>query len=288
MTEPQLVELRIGRPFASAFPERIRPAYDEPDVLTITDLHGGFFGPISLSVGRGEILGVAGVEGNGQGDFFHTLSGRIPPKGGIVTCEGRHVDLISPGGALRSGIVLLAGDRKRESLFPVLGVRSNATIQELEKVSSVGWVNRGKERGIVAQLVDRLKIRTPSLEQPVMFLSGGNQQKVSLSRSFLRETVKVILADEPTQGVDIASRFDIYEALHSKAAEGAAIVLKSSDPIELAGFCHRVIVISRGQIVNEIRQDELSERKIIEAMVSGVKLGSVAEQFAAGDPGEAE
>jgi ribose transport system ATP-binding protein len=280
MTEAELVELMIGRPFESAFPPRIAHSGEEPDVLTITDLHGGFFGPLSLSIGRGEILGVAGVEGNGQGDLFLTLSGRIPPKGGTVLCEGNHVDLTTPRGALRSGIMLLAGDRKHESLFPVLGVRNNATIQELKQISSAGWVRRGQERSIVARLIERLKIRTPSPEQPVVFLSGGNQQKVALSRSFLRESVKVILADEPTQGVDVASRFDIYEALHSKAAEGAAIIVKSSDPIELAGFCDRVIVLSRGQIVHEIPQVELSERRIIEAMVSGVKLGNVSEQFA--------
>jgi len=182
--------------------------------------------------------------------------------------------------------MLLAGDRKNEALFPVLGVRSNATIQELKQISQIGWVHRGRERGIVARLIERLKIRTPSLEQPVIFLSGGNQQKVALSRSFLRESVKVILADEPTQGVDVASRFDIYEALHSKAAEGTAIIVKSSDPIELAGFCDRVIVLSRGQIVHEIPQAELSERRIIEAMVGGVKAGSVAEQFAENDRGK--
>jgi ribose transport system ATP-binding protein len=281
MTEAELVALMIGRPFESAFPQRLAHSGDEPDVLTVTDLHGGFFGPLSLSLGRGEILGVAGVEGNGQGDLFYTLSGRIPPKGGTVLCQGKHVDLTTPGGALRSGIMLLAGDRKHESLFPVLGVRSNSTIQELKRFSWAGWVHRGQEQGIVARLIDRLKIRTPSLEQPVVFLSGGNQQKVALSRSFLRESVKVILADEPTQGVDVASRFDIYEALHSKAAEGTAIIVKSSDPIELAGFCDRVIVLSRGQIVHEIPQAELSERRIIEAMVGGVKLGNVAEQFGA-------
>ncbi len=280
MTEPELVELMIGRPFDSAFPQRIPHSPDEPDILTISELHGGFFGPLSLSIGRGEILGIAGVEGNGQGDFFHTLSGRIPPKGGIVLCEGKHVDLTSPTGALQSGIMLLAGDRKNEALFPVLGVRSNATIQELKQLSRAGWLQRGLERDVVSKLVERLKIRTPSLEQPVGFLSGGNQQKVSLSRSFLRESVKVILADEPTQGVDVASRFDIYEALHAKAAEGTAVIVKSSDPIELAGFCDRVIVLSRGQIVHEIPREELSERRIIEAMVGGVKLGNVAEQFA--------
>jgi ribose transport system ATP-binding protein len=267
ISEPELVGLMIGRPLDSAFPPHIGRAEDAPDVLVISDLQGGLCGPLSLNVRRGEILGVAGVEGNGQGDFFACLSGRIPPKHGIVLCDGTHVDLTSPNAALRAGIMLLAGDRKREALFPVLGVRSNATIQVLRRFSRVGWLHLRQERSVMAGIVQRLKIRTPSLEQPVQFLSGGNQQKVSLARTHLREAVKVILADEPTQGVDVRSRFDIYEALRSKAAEGTAIIVKSSDPIELAGFCDRVIVMSRGQIVNEISQSDLSERRIIEAIV---------------------
>ncbi len=274
MSESELVGLMIGRPFDSAFPPRAARSGDEPDVLIVTDLQGGLCGPLSLSVGRGEILGVAGVEGNGQGDFFACLSGRIPPKRGIVLCEGNHVDLTSPTAALRSGIMLLAGDRKHESLFPVLGVRSNATIQLLRRFSRAGWLRLRQERASVAQIVERLKIRTPSLEQPVQFLSGGNQQKVSLARTHLRESVKVILADEPTQGVDVRSRFDIYEALRAKADEGTAIIIKSSDPIELSGFCDRVIVMSRGQIIHEIPHSELSERRIVEAIVGGINVGS--------------
>lgn len=281
ITEPELVELMIGRPLDTAFPLRIEQSEESEPILSVTDLHGEFFGPLSFEVGSGEIIGVAGVEGNGQGDLFWTLSGTIPPKGGIVKVEGNHVNLTSPNGALRSGIMLLAGDRKRDALFPVLGVRNNTTIQVLKKFSRAGWLRPRQERSAVASMVERLKMRTPSLEQPVSFLSGGNQQKVALTRPFMRDTTRVILADEPTQGVDVASRFDIYEALHSKAAEGAAIVVKSSDPIELSGLCNRVFVISRGQIVHEIPQDELSERRIIEAMVRGVKLGNVAEQFAA-------
>ena len=272
MTESELVELMIGRPFDTAFPHREEKSGDEGDALSLIALQGKFFGPLSLTVKRGEILGVAGVEGNGQGDFFHTLSGRIPPKRGIVKVGGEHADLTSPIGALHSGIMLLAGDRKNESLFPVLGVRSNATIQVLKRFSWLGFVRRQLESEAVKQMAADLKIRTPSLEQPVQFLSGGNQQKVALARTSLRRDVTVVLADEPTQGVDARSRFDIYEALHAKAAEGAAVIVKSSDPIELSGFCDRVIVMSRGQIVNELTGDDLSERRIIEAIVGGVNI----------------
>jgi ribose transport system ATP-binding protein len=286
MAESDLVALMIGRSFASAFPQRVNPVDADDDLLVIRDLQGGLCGPISLSVGRGEILGVAGVEGNGQGDFFATLCGKIPPKRGIVTLGGKHVDLTSPVAALKSGIMLLAGDRKRESLFPMLSVRSNATIQVLRKFSTMGWLRLGQEKQAVGEMAERLKIRTPSLEQPVSFLSGGNQQKVALARTHLRESVRVVLADEPTQGVDVRSRFDIYEALRAKADEGAAIIVKSSDPIELSGFCDRVIVMSRGQIIREIPREQLSEHTIIEAIVGGINVSlpdagkSIGEQVA--------
>ena len=171
-------------------------------------------------------------------------------------------------GALRAGIVLLSGERVRESLFPVLGVRDNSTIQVLRRFSRAGWVRRRKERDAVTSLVRTAQgAHARRSSSPCSFLSGGNQQKVALTRPFLRGDVSVILADEPTQGVDVRSRFDIYEALRAKAGEGVAVIVKSSDPLELSGLCDRVIVISRGRIIDEIPAAELSERRIIEAIV---------------------
>lgn len=273
MSENDLVSLMIGRPFHSAFPPVSQDASDAESVLMITGFQGPLFGPINLTVRRGEIVGLAGAEGNGQGEFFKCLSGQIPPKAGLVMCDGRELTLISPLDAVQAGILLLAGDRKLEALFPVLGVRNNATIQVLDKFSSLGLVNRRRERAALTDLIARLKVRTPSLEQPVQFLSGGNQQKVSLTRPHLRETVNVILAYEPTQGVDAGARLDIYEALRAKAREGAAVIVKSSDPIELSGLCDRVVVMSRGQIIDEIQHADLSEKRIVESIVGGVGFG---------------
>jgi len=273
MSEPDLVSLMIGRPFHAAFPPTLENVSDSESVLMITGFQGPLFGPVNLTVRRGEIVGLAGAEGNGQGEFFKCLSGQIPPKAGLVMCDGRELTLISPMDALNAGILLLAGDRKHEALFPVLGVQNNATIQVLGKFSNMGWVNRRREKHTVTGLIDRLKVRTPSLDQPVQFLSGGNQQKVSLTRPYLRETVNVILAYEPTQGVDAGARLDIYEALRAKANDGAAVIVKSSDPIELSGLCDRVVVMSRGQVVDEIQRADLSEKRIIEAIVGGVGFG---------------
>jgi ribose transport system ATP-binding protein len=267
-TEHELVDLIVGRAFEGAFPHPA-PAFEEPgDVLVVDGLQGQAFGPVSFTLARGEIVGVAGAEGNGQPQLFDCLAGRQPPRAGKVLCAGKERLLISTHEAVRAGIMMLPGDRKLESLMPVLGVRVNATIQSLRRFGMFGFLRRRKERKAVRELVDRLEIRTPSLEQPVGFLSGGNQQKVAVSRTFLREPA-VILAYEPTQGVDVGSRFDIYAALRSRSDAGTSILVKSSDPIELSGLCDRVLVMSRGTIVEEIPGDELDELRIVEAIVRG-------------------
>jgi ribose transport system ATP-binding protein len=268
LTEEALVAHMIGRPLQLAFPDRDGEGREPELMLDVSGLHGDRFGPIDLKVEKGEILGLAGAEGNGQVQFLRALAGVERPAGN-ASCDGAELNTRSPLAALRAGVVLLSGDRTSESLFPVLSVRSNTTIQVLGSLGRLGFLRRGRERRTVDEMSRRLRIRMASIEQPVQSLSGGNQQKVSLTRPFLRGSVKVILADEPTQGVDVGARFDIYEALRAKADEGVALIVKSSDPLELAGLCDRVVVMSRGRIVDEIQGDELGERRIVEAIVGG-------------------
>jgi ribose transport system ATP-binding protein len=270
-TESELVELIVGRPFEAAFPPAAPEVSERREVLVVEGLQGQAFGPVSLALESGEIVGIAGAEGNGQPQLFDCLAGRQAPKAGRVVCDGKELTLISTHEAVRAGIMLLPGDRKHEALMSVLGVKVNATIQSLRRFSALGFLRRRAERRAVADLVRQLEIRTPSLEQPVEFLSGGNQQKVSVARTYLKEP-SVILAYEPTQGVDVGSRFDIYTALRTRTNGGAAMLVKSSDPLELAGLCDRVLVMSRGQIIEEIPGDELDELRIVEAMVRGPGL----------------
>jgi ribose transport system ATP-binding protein len=274
VSEDALVALMIGRPLTVAFPERPAPAERTDVVLAVSGLRGERFGPVDLEVRKGEILGIAGAEGNGQVPFLRALAG-VEPAIGSASCDGAKLDTRSPAGPLRAGVVLLSGDRRGEALFPVLSVRANATIQVLRRLARGGIVLHSRERHAIGGLVERLRVRMASSEQPVQSLSGGNQQKVSLIRPFLRGDIKVILAEEPTQGVDVGARFDIYEALRAKADEGVATVVKSSDPIELAGLCDRVVVMSRGRIVEEIPRNELGERRIVEAIV-GSRAGAGA------------
>jgi len=270
-TEHELVDLIVGRSFEGAFPAATLPEEQRREVLVVDALQGQSFGPVSFTLESGEVVGIAGAEGNGQPQLFDTLSGRTPPRAGRVTCNGKELTLVSTHEAIAAGVMMLPGDRKREALMTVLGVRVNATIQSIRQFSALNFMRRRAERRAVENLVEELEIRTPSLEQPVEFLSGGNQQKVSVSRTFLKKP-SVILAYEPTQGVDVGSRFDIYKALRARTNEGAALLVKSSDPLELAGLCDRVLVLSRGQIIEEIPGDELDEVRIVEAIVRGPGL----------------
>jgi len=267
-TEPQLVERIVGRPFEAVFPAPVSSSFESEEVLVVDALHGQSFGPVSFTLHSGEVVGIAGAEGNGQPQLFDSLAGRVPPRAGRVVCRGKELTLISTHEAVGAGIMLLPGDRKREALMGVLGVRVNTTVLSLRRFTRLGLLRRRTERVAVQELIDQLEIRTPWLDQPVEFLSGGNQQKVSVARSFLRDP-SVILAYEPTQGVDVGSRVDIYKALRERAAAGAAVLVKSSDPIELSGLCDRVFVISRGMIVEELPRDELNETRIVEAIVRG-------------------
>lgn len=266
VSEHDLIARMIGRPLEVAFPERRATDTEAEALLTVSGLRGERFGPVDLVLRKGEILGIAGAEGNGQVQFLRALAGVERATGG-ASCDGSELDTSSPLGPLRAGVVLLSGDRRGEALFPTLSVRANATVQVLQRLARLGVVGRSRERRAIDDLVRRLRVRMGSAEQAIQSLSGGNQQKVSLMRPFLRGDVKVILAEEPTQGVDVGARFDIYEALRAKADEGVAAIVKSSDPIELAGLCDRVLVMSRGRVVQEIPREELGERRIVEAIV---------------------
>src|SRR5438093_5057472 len=166
MSEESLVALMIGRPLQLAFPDRAGNGRSSDVLLAVSGLRGDRFGPIDLDVKRGEIVGIAGAEGNGQGQFLRALAGVERPSG-KASCNGQELDTNSPLAALRAGVVLLSGDRTGESLFPVLSVRANTTVQVLRRLAPWGFLRRGRERRTVAEMARRLRIRMASVEQPV-------------------------------------------------------------------------------------------------------------------------
>lgn len=291
VSEAEILRLIIGRSFDQAFPAKAAAPVADAPLLEVAALTGPRFHEVSVSVSAGEIVGLAGVEGNGQREFLRALAGLLPVRG-EVRLGGHSVSVGDPGRARRAGIVHLAGDRHAEGVFPPLSVRENISLLALPRLTRFGVVRRQRESRVVAGEIARLAVKTPSAETPVSSLSGGNQQKVLFARSLLAEP-PVLLADEPTRGVDAEARMEIYHVLREAAQTGKAVVVLSSDVVELQGLCDRVLVFSRGEIVRELEGDEITEEHITgaaitserrrESLATGARRLLRLRRFAAGD-----
>ncbi len=280
LSENDLISLMIGRPIEAEMAER--GAAGDRVAMWASGLSGARFQDFSFHVHRGEIVGFAGAEGNGQRDVIRALGGIEPASGHIFVAGGTRVTPGEPREALAAGILSLSADRLQESLFPALGVRENMTVQVLEKFTAGGFVSAHKERAEASALVDELDIVTPTLDVPVGGLSGGNQQKTVLARSFLSDA-ETVLIDEPTQGVDANARFDIYRAIRAKAERGIACVVNSSDALELAGLCDRVLVFSRGRVVRTLTGSDITEEGIVSSFLTS-KEAAASEAVSQDDP----
>lgn len=269
VNQHRLVELMAGTSVDVEFPERHPiPVESTPVAVRATNLAGDRLGPIDLDVRRGEILGVAGADGNGQIELLKAL-GRIDATDGEVQVDSTPVR--SYREAVGSGVVYLTGDRATSSLFAALSVRENLTVGVLADLASAGIVARSAERRHASGEISRFGMRVGDVEDSISALSGGNQQKVAISR-VLATAPSVLIIEEPTQGVDVRSRMEIYRFLRAAADEGLAIVLYSSDASELAGLADRIVVMSRGRIVTEIDGLSATEESIVGAFVGATHL----------------
>ena len=275
-----LVELMAGTSVDVEFPQRHPIASDVAIAVAASDLAGPRLGPLSLSVKRGEILGVAGADGNGQVDLLRALA-RIDDCGGAVAIDGRPIG--SYREAVESGAVYLSGDRANGSLLTALSVRENLTVGVLRRLAHRGVLRRSNEVRHAVSEIERYGVRVGDPEHPITSLSGGNQQKVAISR-VLATNPAVLFIEEPTQGVDVRSRLDIYRFLRSAADDGLAVVMHSSDASELAGMADRIVVLSRGQIVEEFDGKDATEESIVGAFVGATHL-AVASAGADGGVG---
>ncbi len=230
-----------------------------------------------MTVAQGEIVGLAGIVGNGQSEFLRAMAG-LGPATGSVELLGERLKPSRPEAALRAGAVYLSPDRLHEGLFGTLSVRENSVVSSLRQFSRSGVTNQRAEAKAVEGERDSLSIRTASIDANVLSLSGGNQQKVLLARALLNKNATLLLAEEPTQGVDVGARAEIYRILRQVAESGAGVVVVSSDIRELAGLCDRVIVFSSGQVVAELRGAEVKEDAIAHAMLTSTRRRADAER----------
>ena len=245
-------------------------------VLRVAGLRGPGFHEVSLTVHAGEIVGMAGVEGNGQREVLRALAGLVPHSG-TLEVEGTACELKRPADAIASGLVYLPADRHAEGAFLPLSIEHNVSALRHGELSRFRLLRTRPEHELAEHAIAAQRIRTPGAATPVRSLSGGNQQKVVIARSLAAEPT-LLLADEPTRGVDVGSRAETYQTLRDFVSEdagggGRAALVVSADAVELAGLCDRVLVFSRGQVVRELTGDQVVEREI-----TGAAIGATRER----------
>ncbi len=268
LNEDQIVSLIVGGDLDQTFPAKTG-ASSTPVVLSAEDFSGPGFSNVSLKVRAGEILGLAGIDANGQREFMRALAG-IYRGHGALSLNGKDIQIKSSQAAKALGISYLPGDRHREGIFPELSVRENFSIRSSNEDTRLGLVNGGAERRRTVQAIRQFAVKTPSGETPIQSLSGGNQQKVVLS-SVLAMTPKVLLVDEPTQGVDVGARAEIYKVIREAARSGMAVILVSSDQQEVAGLSDQVAIFSRGRVVEMLTGDKVTEDNITAAVLKSTE-----------------
>lgn len=302
LTTADLVRLMVGRDIPPVDLPAVPPAARE--VLRIEGLsvepdgeHAGErLRDVSLCVRAGEVVGLAGLVGAGRTDLLLALVGaHASPVRGRIWLDGREYEPRTPTAARDAGMVLLPEERKADGIFPQLGVDRNITMSALERVSRWGWIGERGEGAEAAALMKRTGVRASSASVPIATLSGGNQQKALLARC-LFAAPRVLLLDEPTRGIDLAARAELYGELHALAQEGFGVLLASSDMSEVLTQCHRVLVLRNGRVVAEFERSDATEEKVLAAAAGAQSLtaqepgalGDVAQATSDGDVGRSQ
>lgn len=259
----QILQMMVGRELKEVFPDK--PSTPEALVPALEVEHLNWepeLRDVSFTVNRGEIVGLAGLEGQGQGELLFALFGVYAGVSGTVRANGKAVPLKSPRAAMSARTALIPEDRKTQGLILPLSVGTNVLLPVLPTISRLGVVDRSREVALTGSMIDQLDIRTPSSDVPVGNLSGGNQQKTAIAKWLLTDA-QIYLMYDPTRGIDVATKHEIYRLLRELADGGAAILLFSTDAAELIGLCDRALVMYEGSIVRELAGTEITRENLI-------------------------
>lgn len=261
-----LIAMMVGRELTTLFPEA--EATTGHVLLSVKNLsRKGSFTHISFDVCAGEVLGIAGLMGAGRTEVARAISGLDKLDSGEIYIKGRKVIIKSAKDAIKNGIGYVSEDRKGVGLIPGMSVRHNITLASLHKHSK-GWlINDTSEDAVVKQMIQNLRIKASGIDQQVKYLSGGNQQKVVIGKVLLAAP-EIIMLDEPTRGIDVGAKFEIYKLIRQLASEGIAVVLISSELPEILGMCDRILVLSKGKLKAELSRQEATQEKIMKYAVA--------------------
>jgi len=269
ITKDDLISMMVGRKLEEQFPYRESPKSDT--ILRVENLcFGGKVCNVSFSSKGGEILGISGLMGSGRTELAKTIFGEYKKTSGKVFVDNEEVNIRSPKDSIEKGICYLSEDRKKEGLILGMSVGENMTLANLKKYENgAKRINKVKESKSIEEYIKKLSIKTPSAHQLIKYLSGGNQQKVILAK-WLLLAPEVLIIDEPTRGIDVGAKKEIYEVLNKLKSMGKSIIMISSDITEILGICDRIIVMHEGSISGELSREEASQEIIMKYAV-GIK-----------------
>jgi ribose transport system ATP-binding protein len=262
----ELISLMVGRELKESYPERTQKPGET--VFELRGVTGNGDIDISFSLRRGEILGLAGLVGAGRTELAKVIVGAVRLESGEMLLDGQPVSIRSPRDALKHGIGLIPENRKEEGCFLDMDVGWNVSFASLKSILSGLFVSRRKERSLAGRFRDLMKIKTPSLDQKVKLLSGGNQQKVVLSKALAAKS-RILIFDEPTRGIDVGARQDIYKLMDDLTREGNSIIMITSDMEELLGMSDRIVVIAEGRVSGTLERPEFSQPAVLELASAG-------------------
>ena len=274
LTEDTLIEMMVGRKLEDQYPH-LEKAPGEIR-LKVDNLCGPGVNDVSFTLRKGEILGVAGLMGAGRTELMKVLYGALPRTSGYVTLDGHEVVTRSPQDGLANGIVYISEDRKRDGLVLGMSVKENMSLTALGYFSrSGGSLKHKDEQQAVSDFIRLFNVKTPSMEQAIGLLSGGNQQKVAIARGLMTRP-KVLILDEPTRGVDVGAKKEIYQLINQFKADGLSIILVSSEMPEVLGMSDRIIVMHEGHLGGEFTREQATQEVLMAAAVG--KLNRVNQE----------
>ena len=264
----EIVRLMVGRELKDVFPKRERVSAPK-EILRVSNLLGDKFKNISFSLQEGEILGVAGLIGAGRSETAKGLFGDIKTKGGEIWLKGKRIRIRSPRDAISHKIGYVPEDREMEGIVPTTNLKENISLAFLDDLSKFGFINKKKENEIVKKVIKLLRIKAPSPEVNITTLSGGNRQKAILAR-WIAKDCEILILDEPTIGIDVGAKTEIYKIMNELVEKGVGITMISSELPEILGMSDRILTMHEGEITQEIERKDASEERVIEGMV-GIK-----------------
>jgi len=256
-----VISRMVGRKMSNAYPKEEFPIGD--NVLEVKDFNSkNTFANINFVAKKGEIVGFAGLVGAGRTETMRAIFGLDSHDSGEVYFKGKKLEIKSPEDAIRNGLIMLSEDRRQDGIIPVRSVKENASLANLRRFIHGGYTHKKQEENDVNKVFNEMNVKTPTLNTPISSLSGGNQQKVLLARWLLCEP-EVMILDEPTRGIDVGAKFEIYKLMTDIVKQGKTIIMVSSEMPELIGMCDRIYIMSQGRIAGCLSKSEFSQESIM-------------------------